>query len=215
MLRPLCLVSSFFLLSSIAWGSCPLQDGDLVFIKSQTEQAKLLKITTGSEWSHVGMAFKNPAGWEIIEAVQPVKWSSLYSFVRRSHQLSFEVLRSNQPFDPKKVKSYASSQLGKNYDLIFAWDNERWYCSELVYKAYKKASSVELGEMELIGDLKNIDRPEIRKEAKKRFEQYGLEYNHEKWKESPVITPVQMMRSSNLNEVVDSSRINELVDCLK
>lgn len=215
MLRQLCLVSSFLLISSFAWSACPLKDGDVVFIKSQTEQAKLLRLTTGSEWSHVGMAFKKPAGWEIIEAVQPVRWTSLYSFIRRSNRLAFEVFRSNQNFDAKKVKSYAEEQLGKDYDLIFAWDQDRWYCSELVWKAYKKASSVELGYLELIGDLKNIDQAEIRNEAKKRFSQYGLTYDHEKWKETPVITPVQMMKSSNLDLVIDSSRAQEMVDCLK
>lgn len=212
----------FFLLISFnlyAAGSCPLKDGDLVFIKSQSEQSKLLKLTTGSEWTHVGMAYKNENGpggphWDIIEAVQPVKWTTLYSFVRRSKDLAFEVRRASFEFDPSVVKSYAIDKLGKDYDLIFAWDQERWYCTELVWKAYKKASREELGTLEKIGDLKNIDSPLIRQTAAKRFADYGLKYDHETWKQSPVITPIQMMNASNLFEVTDQKSIDSFTDCL-
>lgn len=208
----------FFLLISFnlyAEGRCPLKDGDLVFIKSQSSQSALLKLTTGSPWTHVGMAFKRPSGWEIIEAVQPVKWTSLYSFVRRSKDLAFEVKRATFEFDAEKVRTYAESKLGIDYDLIFAWDQDRWYCTELVWKAYKKASGEELGSLERIGDLKNIDSPAIRNEAKKRFASYGKPYDHEAWKESPVITPIQMMKSQNLIEVADQKDVEDFTACLR
>lgn len=208
--------SFIMLLTKIALaGSCPLKDGDLVFIKSQSAQSKLLKLTTGSDWTHVGMAFKRTNGWDIIEAVQPVKWTSLYSFVRRSHQLSFEVRRATFAFDAEKVKAYAEEKLHKDYDLIFSWDQERWYCTELVWKAYKKASGEELGSLEKIGDLKNIDSAPIRNEAQRRFTAYGQKYDHEEWKESPVITPIQMMKATNLYEVADQKSIEDFTNCLK
>lgn len=208
----------FFLLISFnlyAGSSCPLQDGDLVFIKSQSEQSKLLKLTTGSEWTHVGLAFKNEKGWEIIEAVGPVKWTSLYSFVRRSKDLAFNVRRVNNDFDPEKLKEYTVDKLGRDYDLIFSWDQERWYCTELVWKAFKKVSGDEIGMLEKIGDLKNIDSPIIRQTAAKRFASYGLAYNHEEWKKSPVITPVTMMNSVNLEDVADNKSIESFTDCLR
>lgn len=206
------LLISFNLYAEVA---CPLKDGDLVFIKSQSSQSALLKLTTGSEWTHVGMAFKRASGWEIIEAVQPVKWTSLYSFVRRSKDLAFEVKRATFDFDAEKVRSYAESKLGIDYDLIFAWDQDRWYCTELVWKAYKKASGEELGSLERIGDLKNIDAPAIRNEAKKRFASYGKPYDHEAWKESPVITPIQMMTSSKLVDVADQKDVEDFTACLR
>lgn len=208
----------FFLLISFnlyAGSACPLKDGDLVFIKSQSEQSRLLKLTTGSEWTHVGMAFKRESGWDIIEAIQPVKWTTLYSFVRRSKELSFEVRRANFEIDAEKIKTYAEDKLGRNYDSIFAWDQDRWYCTELVWKAYKKTSGEELGSLEKIGDLKNIDSAPIRKEAERRFANYGLPYDHEEWKKSPVITPIQMMNAQNLLEVTDQKGIDAFTDCLK
>lgn len=215
MLRLSCLVISLFSTALVYAQGCPLKDGDLVFIKSQTEQAKLLKLTTGSEWTHVGMAFKRPKGWEIIEAVQPVKWTSLYTFIRRSNEMAFEVKRANFEFDPTVVLKYSEEMLGKDYDLIFAWDQERWYCTELVWKAYKKASGEELGSLEKIGDLKNIDHPMIKAEANRRFGQYGQSYDHEKWKQSPVITPVHMMSSEKLLKIGNQQNADDFVDCLK
>ncbi len=200
---------------SLYAGSCPLKDGDLVFIKSQSNQSRLLKLTTGSDWTHVGMAFKREAGWEIIEAIQPVKWTSLYSFVRRSRELAVSVKRPTFAFDADKVRSYAEEKLGIDYDLIFAWDQDRWYCSELVWKAYKKASGEEIGALEKIGDLQNIDAPVIRAEAKKRFASYGIPYDHEAWKESPVITPVQMLKSQNLETVKIEANLEDLAACAK
>lgn len=216
MLRQLCLVSSLLLLTGQALaGACPLKDGDLVFIKSQTEQAKLLKLTTDSDWTHVGMAFKRSSGWEIIEAVQPVKWTSLYSFIRRSKKLAFQVKRATFEFDAEIVKSYSEKHLGKDYDLVFGWDQDRWYCTEIVWKAFKKASGEELGTLEKIGDLKNIDHPSIRSEAKRRFTSYGIPYDHEAWKQEPVITPIQMMTSSNLLKVADEKDSEDFTPCLQ
>jgi hypothetical protein len=210
-LLSLLLSFNFF---SIAWGSCPLKDGDLVYIKSQTAQSSLLKLVTKSDWTHIGMAFKNKEGWEIIEAVQPVKWTSLYSFVRRSAQNQFEVHRALFDFDAKVVKTFAEKQLNKNYDLIFAWDSERWYCSELAWKSYEKASKVKIGELQIVGDL-HVEDPRVLAEAKKRFRGYGMSFDEEEWKSSKVITPVQMMRSDKVQKVLDQRSVLELKDCLK
>lgn len=218
MLRQLCLVTSFLLLALSDYASaqpgCPLQDGDLIFIKSQSEQAKLLKLTTNSEWTHVGMAYKRKTGWDVIEAVQPVKWSTLYSFIRRSNEIAFEVRRADFPFNSKKVLAFAEAKLGIDYDLIFAWDQERWYCTELVWKAYNKASGEELGSLQRIGELLNIDHAMIRSEAKKRFDGYGLEYNHEQWKQGPVITPIQMMNSPKLIKIGNQNASEHFQPCL-
>jgi hypothetical protein len=201
-------------LSFSSWGACPLKDGDLVFIKSQTEQAALLKISTGSDWSHVGMAFKRARGWDVIEAIQPVKWTSLYSFLRRSRNLQFEIHRPLFSFNPQKVRAYAEKQLGKDYDLIFGWDDERWYCSELVWKAYHYATGLEIGALERVGDL-NVDDPRVLREARRRFAGYGMTFNEAEWKNFEVITPIQMMRAPNLAPVMNQQRIEDLKDCLR
>lgn len=210
MLRLLFLILSFL---GIAKAECPLQDGDLLFIKSQTSQAKLLKLTTGSEWSHVGMAFKREKGWDVIESIQPTRWTTLYSFLRRSKNLSFQVMRPNFEFDAKSVRQEAEKHIGADYDLIFGWDDKRWYCSELVWKAYKNVSKVHIGELEKVGDL-NVNHPLVMSEAKKRFQGYGMKFDAETWKNYDVITPVQMMKSTHVEKIMDDSRIEEMKDCV-
>jgi len=203
------------IISFQSWGACPLNDGDIVFIKSKTEQAKLLHLTTGSEWTHVGMAFQRSVGWDIIEAVQPVRWTSLNSFVRRSNHLAFKVFRPIFNFDAKEIKYFSEEKLGQDYDLVFSWNQNRWYCSELVWKAYKKVAGEELGVLEKIGDLKNIDKPAIRQEAYRRFSAYGEEYNHDAWKKTLVITPVQMMKSKRIKDISNNYTMEEYSDCLR
>jgi hypothetical protein len=213
MLRQSFLVISFLIHTLAFAGECPLKDGDLIFTKGQSEQSRLLKITTGSDWTHVGMAFKRKNGWDVIEAVEPVKWTTLYTFIVRSKDLSYTVYRPTFVFDAKKVRSYAENKLGRSYDLVFAWNSDRWYCTELVWKAFKKASGEKLGELQTIGELDNIDSPIIMNEAKRRFKNYGLPYNHEEWKNEPVITPIGMMNASNLMKV-DAPR-EDFTNCLK
>ncbi len=214
MLRLLFLLSSFTLLnSSFAAGTCPLKDGDLVFIKSQTQQSALLKVATGSEWSHVGAAFKNSAGWEVIEAVGPVKWTSLYSFIRRSRNLDYKVKRTTFEFRISKVREYLENKLGAPYDLIFSMDEARIYCSELLWKAYKKVAKEEIGNLQKIGDLQ-VDNQAVMSVAKKRFDAYGMKFDPEAWKNSDVITPVQMMESDNLVDVSGATP-KDLEACLR
>lgn len=214
MLRLLCLVINLFFAANLFAQSCPLKDGDLVFIKSQTEQSSLLRYTTGSEWTHVGIAFKKASGWEVIEAVQPVKWTGIGSFVARSKNYSFDVKRPNFVFDSEEIKKFTEKLIKKNYDYIFAWDDERWYCTELVWKAFKAVTGVELGTLERIGDLQHIDSDLIKKEAKRRFSAYGVPYDHEEWKASPVITPIQMMNSHQLDSIGSSEDAAALARCL-
>ena len=55
----------YICLSTNVSAECPLQEGDIVFIKSQSKQSELIKIVTGSEWTHVGLAFREAGGFKI------------------------------------------------------------------------------------------------------------------------------------------------------
>ncbi len=206
------LVLILGLSASLSYASCPLKDGDIIFIKSLTNQAKLLRIVTESEWTHVGILFKNKSRHEVIEAVQPVRWTSLRSFIERSDKLSFEVHRPQFEFSSNEIKSYTEKLLGIYYDLIFSWDSNRWYCSELVWKAFKTVANKELGKLDKVGSLK-VDDIRIRDEAQRRFESYGLPFDFEGWKTGSIITPVQMMKSPDLIKVFDEKDAPELLNC--
>jgi uncharacterized protein YycO len=37
---------------------------------------------------------------------------------------------------------------GKKYDIYFGWDDQRIYCSELVWKIYKRGANIEIGKLQ-------------------------------------------------------------------
>jgi len=172
-----------------------------------------LRLATNSEWTHVGMLFKQKNNWEVIEAIQPVKWTSLDKFIARSKKSSFSIRRPNFSFNSSKLKEYSEQRLGKNYDLIFSWDEERWYCSELVFKAYQSVADQEIGSLEEISGLR-VNRPEIKAEMQKRHNDYNTEFNEGTWEKSLVITPVSMLNSSKLSPVGNDSDNSIIGECL-
>jgi len=67
----------------------------------------------------------------------------------------------------KRSKTVRSFE-GKRYDYAFDWSYERIYCSELVWKVYKRGANVELGELQ---ELKEFDLhdPVVAKKLRERF----------------------------------------------
>jgi uncharacterized protein YycO len=53
----------------------------------------------------------------------------------------------------KKMQKEGSKMLGKNYDLTFEWSDREIYCSELIWKIYKRALGVEVGALKTLGDF--------------------------------------------------------------
>ena len=54
-----------------------LQVGDIIFQSSKSGQSYAVQLATGSKYSHVGMIIKDQGELKVIEAVQPVKITSL------------------------------------------------------------------------------------------------------------------------------------------
>jgi len=93
-----------------------LQDGDIVFQETGSSQGKAVKAATDSRWTHVGMVFYQNDKPMVIEAVQPVRITSLKKFIARSPS-SFYAMRlkdshkhiQNQTIT--KARSYCKQQL--------------------------------------------------------------------------------------------------------
>ena len=60
------------------------------------------------------------------------------------------------------------SWLGRPYDLQFRWDDERLYCSELVYKLVERTAGIRIGQLEKAGDF-DLSRPEVQQKLRERF----------------------------------------------
>lgn len=77
--------------------------------------------------------------------------------------------------------------VGKPYDSTFEWSNNRIYCSELVWKIFNQAFSIDIGQLKKLRDFKLNDSVV----QKKLMERYGNNIPLDE----PVIAPVDMFNS--------------------
>lgn len=147
-----------------------LQEGDVLFTSSDAGQALAIRAATGSSHTHVGIAVVHQGRLMVLEAVQPVRITTLERFIAGGTPGSLTARRYSGEIDAaayQKARQWAISQVGRNYDNLFAWSDDRMYCSELVWKIYQK-SGVRLCEPRKFRDY-NLSHPEVRKLIDKRY----------------------------------------------
>ena len=146
------------------------KDGDIIFHSSTSPQSSMLKMATGSNLTHVGIIFFKKGVPYVIEAVQPVKITSLQSFINRGKDCKYKVMRYEEKLtdeNKKSMISWGKQQLGKPYDIKFQWGDNKMYCSELVWKMYKNAG-IELCETKKFSSF-NLTNEKVKKAIKDRF----------------------------------------------
>lgn len=198
------LLCCLFLLPRLALASAALEkklaEGDLIFIHSQTEQAAAIAESTGSKWTHVGVIVKKSGEWHVAEAVGPLQVNSLRSFIARSKDRTYKVMRFKY-FSQKMVPQLYVQLYKYNqpYDIFFEFSDERIYCSELTYKVFKAVTGRPLGQLQKVGDLK-LDGPYTKRLIEERLTAIGKELNLDE----PIITPVAQTVDPNMTLVDES-----------
>jgi len=147
-----------------------LQEGDIVFSGSAFGQGAAIIAATASPYTHCGIVFKKDGKLMVLEAVQPVGVTTLENFMSRGKPEAFTARRLKTAVTQenyKKARAWAETQIGRNYDILFRWDDEKLYCSELVWKIYQK-SGVELCPPRHFKDY-DLKRPEVRKIIEQRY----------------------------------------------
>lgn len=151
-----------------------VHEGDLIFQKSFSSQSLAVERATNSIYSHCGIIFKEDSTYFVLEAVQPVSICELSEWISRGkekhfvikrHVLADSLLTLNKINEMKKI---GSSFLGKNYDLTFEWSDSKIYCSELIWKIYKRALNLEIGQLQKLEDL-NLNDPAVKEKLKERY----------------------------------------------
>jgi len=131
-----------------------LREGDLLFqdLDCGAVCDAIEKVTTGykgANFSHVGIAAKDVNhNFVVIEASQSgVRAVPLQTFLGRSfdrqHRPKVVVGRLKPAFChliPSVLKE-ASTLKSKPYDSLFIIDNDRYYCSELIYEIFLRANN--------------------------------------------------------------------------
>ena len=136
--------------------------------------------------------------WIVYEAFNKVEATPLSDFLYRGRDYGFSVYRLQpryKKFIPQTLDA-TRAFLGLEYDMRYSMDDDKIYCSELVWKAFKNASGIELSETEKLSDLnwkpyiKNIEF----------FEKGPVPMGRE------MVTPMALAKSPSL-ELVYSFRI--------
>ena len=179
-----------------------LQEGDIVFHGNAGEQCDAVREATGSPYTHCGVVFEKDGRLMVLEAVQPVRITTVEAFQYRSLPGSFHARRLKQPADPAaiaKAKAWGSKQTGRNYDYLFGWEDGALYCSELVWKAYQQAG-IELCEPRRFHNYR-LDTPKVKAIVAKR---YGSADKLPR--DEPVVAPGDLADSPLLVEVPQVER---------
>jgi hypothetical protein len=132
-----------------------LREGDLLFQDLNCgELCDAIEAVTegvdGKDFSHCAMVVKINDTLKVVEAIgDKVQVNTLKDFFARSGDTASiqnitvgRVLEKYQPIVAKaamKVKEY----IGQPYDDVFLMDNNSWYCSELLYDAFKEANDAQ------------------------------------------------------------------------
>jgi hypothetical protein len=132
-----------------------LQEGDLLFQDLNCGELcdAIEAVTEGvneKNFSHCAMVVKINDSLKVVEAIgDKVQVNTLKDFFARSGDTASiqnitvgRVLEKYQPVVTKaamKVKEY----IGQPYDDVFLMDNNSWYCSELLYDAFKEANDAQ------------------------------------------------------------------------
>ena len=134
--------------------------------------------------------------WYVLEAVQPVKYTRLKSFIGRSVGRHFVIKRLKNrdfhltPENIMRMKRVGRSFLGRNYDSYFEWTDKRIYCTELVWKIYNRALNIKVGNLERLRDF-DLTHSVVKKLLYKR---YG-----KRWPlDQKVISPSTMFKAKNI-----------------
>lgn len=170
----------YVLISVLLLSSCSdsiditnLQEGDVVFIESQSSQSPYIKVGTMSKWTHCGVVVDTPEGLKVLEASKTVRLTPFAKFIGAAKNDNWFVKRPRQQLSkPISYKKY----LGQPYDLEFKFDNGKMYCSELVWLVYKD-QGIELCKPRKVSSFVLTRIPKVKKLMNKRnitMDQYAV-----------------------------------------
>ncbi|ANM32243.1 hypothetical protein ABI59_13150 [Acidobacteria bacterium Mor1] len=192
------LIGLICLATGCGAGGYQPQNGDVVFHESRSSQSEAIQQATDSRYSHMGIVYLQEGEPFVYEAVQPVKLTPLDQWIARGKDGHFVAKRLRDVAaltDPvlARMRAVGEEMAGLDYDLTFEWSDERIYCSELVWKVYKRGAGIEIGELATFADF-DVSHPAVAAKVRERFgDALPLE--------EPVISPAAMFDAPQLETV--------------
>ncbi|MDR2790015.1 MAG: YiiX family permuted papain-like enzyme [Campylobacteraceae bacterium] len=165
---------SFMSVFGFAQSGSQFMDGDIIFQTSLSNQSKAIQAAAKSKYSHMGLIFEEKGKFYVFEASKTVRLTPLEEWIKRGEDEKYVVKRlknADKILDAKtltKLKNESEKFKGKSYDLIFEWSDERIYCSELVWKIYKRVVGLEVGKLQKLGDF-DLNSAAVKAKLKERY----------------------------------------------
>lgn len=173
-----------------------IQNGDIIFQTSTSNQSKAIQLATNSKYSHMGIIYENDGQYFVYEAIQPVTLTPLQKWIQRGengHYVIKRLANADQILTSSvlsKMKQAGEKFKGKSYDIYFEWSDDKIYCSELVWKIYKEAANIEIGQLEQLSDF-DLNHTIVQSKMKERYGN-NIPMNEK------VISPAAMFASDKL-----------------
>jgi hypothetical protein len=151
-----------------------IMEGDIIFQTSLSSQSKAVQLATKSKYSHVGIIFKENGKFHVFEAARTVKMTPLDEWIKRGKDEKYVIKRlknANNILTAQaltKLKEESKKFAGKSYDLAFGWSDEKIYCSELIWKIYKRGVDIEIGKLQKLGDF-DLSSDIVKAKLKERY----------------------------------------------
>ncbi|MEN5380314.1 YiiX family permuted papain-like enzyme [Sphingobacterium kitahiroshimense] len=151
-----------------------IKNGDLIFQTSLSGQSKAIQLATKSKYSHCGIIYIDNGQHYVFEAVQPIKVTPLDKWIARGKDGNYVIKRlknADQILTTEtiqKMKQEGNKFKGKNYDMTFEWSDDKIYCSELIWKIYKRATGLEIGKLEKLSDF-DLTNEVVKQKMKERY----------------------------------------------
>lgn len=149
------LTSSFVNAQQVSSDAFAFKDGDLLFQELSCGPLceAIVRVTQSWEnrkFNHMGMVYTQGDSLMVLEAIgEDVHLTPLNEFLSRSLSPDGDPLvvvgRLKENYE-KLIPAaliVGLGQLGLPYDTEFIYDNEAYYCSELIYDAFKEANNGE------------------------------------------------------------------------
>ena len=167
-----------------------VREGDVIFHTSQSSQSPLIQIGTRSHITHCGIVVIKEGKPYVLETLKTLVLTPLDKFVARGKDGKYWLKRS----DRENIKIEYAHYLGKPYDLAFSFDNDIYYCSELVYDIYKNQLGIELCKPKQVGDYLILGTDKLNK-IESTMQHRGIT------KEQYAVAPVDIFESDYLHNV--------------
>lgn len=152
----------------------PLRDGDIIFQSSSSSQSRAVELATRSPYSHMGMVFLLHGRAYVYEAAERVKFTPLDQWIARGVHSKYVVMRLRDadrlltPRVQQRLLAVARQYQGRPYDLYFEWSDRRIYCSELVWKVYRRTLGQSLGQPQRLREF-DLSHPVVRHKMRERY----------------------------------------------